>query len=135
MSSQRRFMLVLPAALCVLMLSACGATTPSPSPTPTATSGVQGTVMWAGGPAVSINGASPTSQQGPLPGVTVLVHRGDIGGEVVAKVKADGSGRFLVELPPGTFTLVAQIQGGVARETLTVESGKLTKTTLWESVP
>jgi hypothetical protein len=134
MSSMRWSMIALPAALGVLLLSACGATAPSPSPTSSATSGVQGRVMWAGGPAVSTNGASPKAQQGTLPGVTVVVHRGDTRGAVVAKVKADASGRFLVELPAGTFTLVAQVPGAIP-EKVTVESGTLAKVTLWDSVP
>lgn len=135
MSSLRWPMIALPAALGVLLLSACGGTTaPSPSPSSSATSGVQGKVMWAGGPVVSTDGATPKAQQGTLPRVTVIVHRGDIGGAVVATVKADASGRFLVELPAGAYTLVAQVPGARPKK-VTVAAGTLAKTTLWDSVP
>ena len=134
MSSLRWSMIALLAALGVLLLAACGTTAPSPLPSSSATSGVQGTVMWAGGPVVSTDGASPHAQQGTLPRVTVVVRRGDIGGAVVAKVKTDAAGRFLVELPAGTYTLVAQVPGA-RPEKVTVEAGTLAKTTLWDSVP
>lgn len=134
MSSLRRPMIVLAVALNVLLASACGTAAPSPSPSSSVTSGVQGKVMWAGGPAVSTNGATPKTQRGTLPGVTVVVHRGDVAGAVVAKVKADASGRFLVELPAGAYTLVAQVPGA-RPEKVTVEAGTLAKTTLWDSVP
>ena len=136
MSSLRWSMVALPAALGVLLLAACGTTAPSPSPSPSssATSGVQGKVMWAGGPVVSTDGATPKAQQGTLSRVIVVVHRGDIGGTVVAKVKTDASGRFLVELAAGTYTLVAQVPGARPQK-VTVEAGTLAKTTLWDSVP
>jgi hypothetical protein len=134
MSSPRWSMIALPAALGVLLLSACGTTAPSPSPSPSAMSGVQGKVMWAGGPVVSTEGATPTAQQGTLPRVTVVVHRGDLGGAVVAKVKTDALGRFLVELAPGTYTLVAEVPGA-RPEKVAVEAGRLAQTTLWDSVP
>jgi len=130
MSSFRCYTLALLLALTVLTLAACGSPSPSPTPTPPPTSGVQGKVMFSGGPALSTG----QTQQGPLPGVAVAVHESDLGGKTVATFKADATGRFKVELPPGTYTLVAKVPGA-GPETVTVEPGRYVKTTLWDNVP
>jgi len=138
MSSSRCFMLALLVVLTVPTLSACGSPSTSPSPAPSLTSGVQGKVMFSGGPVLSTetpsDGTPPKIQQGPMPGVAVAVHEGDLGGGIVVTVKADASARFKVELPPGTYTLVAKVPGA-RPETVTVEPGKYVKATLWDNVP
>ncbi len=69
-----------------------------------------------------------------MPGVTIVVHRGDVEGKIVASVKADSSARFKVQLPPGTYTLQQKNPGGVAK-TVTVKPGKYARATVWEAVP
>jgi hypothetical protein len=126
MRSSRPFMLAVLLALAVLALSACGGASPSPSPTPSLTSGVQGKVMFSGGPA--------PGSQGPMPGVAVAVHEGDFDGKIVAKVTADSAGAFKLDLPPGTYTLSADVTGA-GPKTVSVEPGKYARITLWDQVP
>jgi hypothetical protein len=112
--SSRCLVTALLLASLLLLLSACG------SPSPTLHSGVQGKGMITGGPKAGSR---------PDPGVTVAVHRGDLHGAIVAKVKADSSGAFRVDLPPGTYTLV-EVSGSAVPRTVTVEPGKYVKVTL-----
>jgi len=65
----------------------------------------------------------------PQPGITVLVHEGGRQGNIVAKVIADSSGAFKVDLPPGTYTLHEDSNAAVP-QTITVEPGRYATVTL-----
>ena len=93
---------------------------PSQSPSQDQTSGVQGLAMIAGGPYPG----SPA----PVPGMAVLVRKGDFSGRVVARTRADASGAFRVGLPPGTYTLTEEDM--YAAQTVTVEPGHYVTVTL-----
>ncbi len=64
------------------------------------------------------------------PGMTVAVHEGDLHGRIVATTKADSSGAFKVDLPPGTYTLI-EVSDGALPQIVTVEPGKYVTVTLW----
>lgn len=109
-------------ALAVPSLSTCGtASTPQLS-TPPQTSGVRGMAKIVGGPAPG------TSR--PTPGVTIVVHEGDIHGRIVVKSKTDSSGAFKIDLPPGTYTLNESFAPAAAPQTVTVEAGKYVSVTI-----
>lgn len=57
----------------------------------------------------------------PYP-VPISVHKGDQSGRIVATARPDASGRFRVELPPGTYTLTWGAR--LPARTVSVESGK-----------
>ncbi len=47
---------------------------------------------------------------------------------------ADHGGRFTIDLPPGTYTLVqAEVAG--QPKTVTVHAGEYVRITLWQAVP
>ena len=86
--------------------------------------------MSAGGPATS----DGTTNVWPSSNVTVVAHKGEVDGPVVAQAVADHDGRFRIDLPPGTYTLVqAEVAG--RPETITVHAGKYVRITLWQAVP
>ena len=80
-------------------------------------SGVQGTSMIEGGGSAGPSPATPR----PFPGV-IAVHEADLSGRIVAKVRADSTGAFKVDLVPGTYTL-RQMMSGPPR-TVTVRPGQ-----------
>lgn len=98
-----------------LLLSGCGDGSPSPSPSSSLPSGVQGTAMIEGGPV-------PGGPR-PMPGVTVAVHEGGLHGPIVARVKADATGAFKVDLPPGAYTLI-EVSDAAVPQTVRVEAGQ-----------
>ena len=116
--------------LALAALPACGTSTPpSPSPSPSPESGVRGTAKSAGGP--SVDG---TTNVWPSSNVTVVAHKGEVDGPVVAQAVADHGGRFTIDLPPGTYTLVqAEVAG--QPKTVTVHAGEYVRITLWQAVP
>lgn len=123
---------LVPLAAIVLALaavSACGTSTP-PSPSPSPESGIGGTAKSAGGPVTS----DGTTNVWPSSNVTVVAHKGEIGGPVVARVVADHAGKFRIGLPPGTYTLV-QVEVAGQPKTVTVYAGEYARITLWQSVP
>jgi len=135
--SLRPLMLALLLALAMLGLPACNSASPSSSPASSPTSGVQGRAMWEGGPAVANTGTpsgAPSTQQGHLSGVAIAVHEDDLDGKIVARVKADSSGEFKVELPVGRYTLVQEVPGATP-ETVRVEPGEFVTITLWDHGP
>jgi hypothetical protein len=96
-------------ALTVLASASCG-TRPEPS-------GVQGKAWSAGGPYPGT--ARPDSSAG------IVLHAGDLQGEIVAKTTADASGAFKIDLPPGTYAFVVGPTFAITHaETVTVEPGK-----------
>jgi hypothetical protein len=108
-------MIALLLGLAMLVLSACGTTSPSASTSPSGPAGVHGYAM--------IEGGLPSSQDPrPMPGVTVSVLAGGIDGTVVTKTKADTHGAFTFDLVPGTYTLVEGSDVSTA-QTITVEPG------------
>lgn len=116
--------------LALAALPACGASTPpSPSPSPSPESGVRGTAKSAGGP--SVDG---TTNVWPSSGVTVVAHRGAVDGPVVAEAVADHDGRFRIDLPPGTYTLV-QAEAASQPKTVVVHAGEYVRITLWQAIP
>ena len=124
--------MLVPLAAIVLALaavSACGTST-SPSPSPSPASGVRGIAKSAGGPATS----DGTTNVWPSSNVTVVAHEGEIGGPVVARVVADHAGRFSIDLPPGTYTLVQADVAGQPKK-VTVHAGEYVRITLWQAVP
>ena len=127
----RSAVVVVTLAVIVLALatfSACGTSTP-PSPSPSPESGIRGTAKSAGGP--SVDG---TTNVWPSSNVTVVAHKGEIGGPVEAQVVADHDGRFSMDLPPGTYTLVQADVAGQPK-TVTVRAGEYAHITLWQAVP
>ena len=102
------------ALLASLVTAGCGGTSPSPSPS-TADSGVKGKALIVGGP--------PPGGPRPMSGVTVAVHRGKLGGPIVAKRRAAFDGSFTFDLPPGTYTLVEVSDAAVA-QTVVVRPGQ-----------
>jgi multidrug efflux pump subunit AcrA (membrane-fusion protein) len=118
------------AAMMLAALPACGASTPpSPSPSPSPESGVRGIAKAAGGP--SVDG---TTNVWPSSNVTVVAHRGAFDGPVVAQAVADHNGRFRIDLPPGTYTLVqAEVAG--QPKTVVVHAGEYVRITLWQAIP
>jgi multidrug efflux pump subunit AcrA (membrane-fusion protein) len=115
--------------LALATLSACSISTP-PSPSASPESGLRGTAKSAGGPATS-NG---TTNVWPSSAVTVVAHKGGIGGPVVARVVADHAGRFSMDLPPGTYALVQANVAGQPK-TVTVRAGEYAHVTLWQAIP
>ena len=116
--------------LALAALPACGASTPpSPSPSPSAESGVRGVAKSAGGP--SVDG---TTNVWPSSNVTVVAHSGAVDGPVVAQAVADHDGRFRIDLPPGTYTLV-QAEPASQPKTVTVHAGEYVRITLWQAIP
>jgi len=102
--------------LVAVLASACGDAAPGPSPSPTPASGVQGTSLFAG----------PFSDGVELqPGLTVLVHDGDLSGPVVATVRADVQGHFSADVSPGTYTLIQDSDGAIPTRA-TVHAGRYT---------
>jgi hypothetical protein len=117
--------------LALVAVSACGTSTPpSPSPSPSPESGVRGIAKSAGGPATS----DEATNVWPSSNVTVVAHEGEIDGPVVARVVADQAGRFSMDLPPGTYTLVQADVAGQPKK-VTVHTGEYVRTTLWQAVP
>jgi predicted small lipoprotein YifL len=116
--------------LALATLSACGRSTP-PSPSASPESGVRGTAKSAGGPATS----DGTTNVWPSSNVTVVAHAGGIGGQVVARVVADHAGKFSIDLPSGTYTLVQAAPAGAQPKTVTVRQGEYAHLTLWQAVP
>jgi multidrug efflux pump subunit AcrA (membrane-fusion protein) len=114
--------------LAIVALPACGKSAP-PLPPPSPESGVRGTAKSAGGPAVD-----GKTNVWPSSNVTVVAHKGELDGPVVAQVVADRSGRFRIALPPGTYTLVQAEVAGEPR-TVTVHAGEYVRVTLWQAVP
>ena len=109
-------------------LSACGTSTP-PSPSASPESGVRGTAKSAGGP--TLDG---TTNVWPSGNVTIVAHQGEIGGPVVGPVVADHSGRFSINLPSGTYTLVQADVAGQPK-TVTIRPGEYAHVILWQAVP
>ena len=107
-------------AVLMLSLSACGGASPSPSPTSPQAGGVRGMAMIEGG---------PTAGPRPEPGITVTVHEGDLHGAIVARTKADASGAFRVDLPPGIYALIEDSSAAVP-QTVTVAPGRYVTVTL-----
>jgi len=96
--------LVVAAALVMgLVLSGCATRTASPTSAPH--SGVSGTCQIDGGPAIMTSSGPASPPRRPFPG-QVVVHSGGSSGPVVGRVQTDKMGRFRLELPPGTYTLV-----------------------------
>ena len=116
-------------ALALAALPACGTSTP-PSPSPSPESGVRGIAKSAGGPATS----DGTTNVWPSSNVTVVAHKGEVDGPVVARVVADHAGKFSIGLPPGTYTLVQAVVAGQPK-TVTVHAGEYVSITLWQAVP
>ena len=129
---RRSAITLVPLAAIVLALAAlpaCGTSTP-PSPSPSPESGVRGIAKSAGGPATS----DGTTSVWPSSNVTVVAHKGEVDGPVVARVVADHAGKFSIGLPPGTYTLVqAEVAG--QPKTVTVHAGEYVSVTLWQAVP
>ena len=99
------------------LASACAGS----SPTPPGSSGVTGTAMIEGGPA----DWSPR----PEPGVHVVAHKGGRDGRVAASVRVGPNGKFKMDLPPGTYTLV-EVPNSLAPRTVTIEPGRYVTVTL-----
>ncbi len=108
-------------------VSACGTSIPPSHPSPE--SGVQGTAKTTGGPATP----DGTNNVWPSSNVTVVAHEGEIGGPVVARVVADHAGRFRMDLPPGTYTLVAADVASQPK-TVTIRPGEYAHITLWQAI-
>ena len=116
--------------LALAVLPACGTSTPpSPSPSPSPVSGVRGTAKSAGGP--SVDG---TTNVWPSSNVTVVAHKGEVDGPVIGQAVTDHGGRFSIDLPPGTYTLVQSEVAGQPK-TVTVHAGEYVRITLWQAVP
>ena len=128
----RRFAVLLVSVVAIVLplgaASACGKSTP-PSPSPSAESGIRGTAKSGGGPT-----SDGTTNVWPSSNVTVVAHKGELNGPVVAQVVADQAGRFSIKLPPGTSTLVQAEMGGQAK-TITIRPGEFAEVTLWQAVP
>lgn len=107
-------------AVPTLSLAACGRSatnpslSPSPSPSPTCASGIDGIVLFAGGPYLaspspsSLPGGFGSGAQGrPYRFVTVDVRAtsGTNAGRVVATVKPDAQALFSLDLPPSGYVL------------------------------
>ncbi len=119
-------------ALALGVCSACGTSTPpSPSPSSSPESGVRGTAKSAGGPVMSGEMSGETNVW-PSSNVTVVAHKGEFDGPIVARAVADREGRFSMDLPPGTYTL-AQVMG--QPKTVTVHAGEYARVSLWQAVP
>jgi hypothetical protein len=123
---------LVPLAVLLALLSptACGGASSHPSAT-TGTGGVHGVAMAGGGPLPGDSTPSPW----PVRNVAVLVREGDVNGVVVARVKTDQAGKFSVDLPPGTYTLIQSVPGGAEPKTVTVSAGQYVEVTLWQHVP
>jgi hypothetical protein len=100
--------------LFVLIAAGCGS---NPQPKSTPASGVQGRAMTSGGEL----DAGPNPR--PMPNVAIFVHEGDLHGTIVAQTKADSTGAFKIDLPPGTYTLVEGLYAGGVPKTITVKPG------------
>jgi hypothetical protein len=118
MSPKHVYLVVTALAVLTLPLAACGRSTTNPSPTPSPSlsraSGIDGSVLFAGGPYVaspspsSLPGGFGSGAQGrPYRFVTVEVRAtsGMNAGRVVAKVKPDAQSLFSLDLPPGSYVL------------------------------
>ena len=128
----RRFAVLLVSVVAIVLalaaVSACGKSTP-PSPSPSAESGIRGTAKSGGGPT-----SDGTTNVWPSSNVTVVAHKGELNGPVVARVVADQDGRFTIDLPPGAYTLVQAELGGQAKA-VTIRPGEFAEVTLWQAVP
>ena len=130
---KRSAIALVPLAAIVLALaasSACGTSTP-PSPSLSPESGVRGTAKFAGGPVMS-GEMSGETHVWPSSNVTVVAHKGESEGPIVARAVADRAGRFSMDLPPGTYTL-AQVMG--QPKTVTIHAGEYVRVILWQAVP
>ena len=114
MSPKHVYLVVAVLTLLALSLAACGGSAPYLSPSPTRASGVDGIVLFAGGPFMA--SPSPASLPGgfgsgakgrPYRYVTVEARAtsGTNAGRVVAKVKPDAQALFSLDLPPGSYVL------------------------------
>jgi len=121
-------LLSLVAVLALLLLSSCGGAARGPA---SGTSGVRGVAMAGGGPAPAGHMPSPW----PVRNCGVLVRKGDAQGSIVARTKTDQTGRFSIDLPPGTYTLVQSAPVGATPKTVIVAPGKYVEVTLWQGVP
>lgn len=101
-------------AVLALTLAACGGSATKPSPAPSRASGVDGIVLFGGGPFDASLSPSPLpgdfgsgAQGRPYRFVTVEVRAtsGTSAGTVVAKVKPDAQALFALDLPPGSYVL------------------------------
>jgi hypothetical protein len=55
----------------------------------------------------------------------IVVHAGDLQGEIVRRATADAGGAFKVDLPPGTYTVVLSPNFAITHaETVTPEPGR-----------
>jgi hypothetical protein len=128
----RRFAVLLVSVVAIVLplgaASGCGKTTPPP-PSPSAESGIRGTAKSGGGPT-----SDGTTNVWPSSNVTVVAHKGELNGPVVARVVADQDGRFTIDLPPGAYTLVQAEPGGQAKA-VTIRAGEFAEVTLWQAVP
>ena len=70
----------------------------------------------------------------PSSAVTVVAHKGELGGPVAAPVAADHAGRFSMDLPPGTYTLVQADVAGQPK-TVIVHPGEYARVTVWQAIP
>ena len=101
-------------AVAALTLAACGRSAPPPSPAPSHASGVDGIVLFAGGPLVaspspsSLPGGFGSAKQGrPYRFVTAEVQAtsGTRLGTIVARVRPDALALFSLDLPLDTYVL------------------------------
>jgi hypothetical protein len=105
----RHLIIALLVALALFSSAGCG-TPPQPA-------GIQGKAWSAGGP-------YPGTAR-PDAGAGIVVHAGDLRGEIVAKTTAKASGAFKVDLPPGTYAVAISPTFAITHpETITVEPGK-----------
>jgi len=62
----------------------------------------------------------------PIPEATITIFQGD---KVITEVEADKCGVALIPLEEGTYTVVIESYGKVAKDTITIEQGKLVSCT------
>jgi hypothetical protein len=102
--------------LALFLLAGCG--DPAPSATVTS-SGLQGTALVEGGP-------FPGSPR-PDAGVAVAVFGGELERSIVTR--ADSSGTFAFDLPPGTYEVV-HVKNAGSPQMVTIRPGEYVKVTL-----
>jgi hypothetical protein len=115
-------------AVVVALLSSASACAGSSSATSSRSGTVSGVVLSA--PSCPVERIGSPCPPRPVPGADVTAARG---GRTVAHVRADGAGRFTIQLAAGDYAITARVVGGIgstATAQVTVAAGAVAAVTL-----